>query len=62
MSLWLRGYLAACACCGAAAALAGLDPVCHAPSARADDAMRLKAALDTRLAYVDHRPSRSRRR
>ena len=49
-SLWLRGYFPQ-RMLGAAAALLAMLFVAM-PQARADDAMDLKAALDTRLAYV----------
>jgi Domain of unknown function (DUF4159)/Aerotolerance regulator N-terminal len=49
-SLWLRGYLPQRILGPAAALLAIL--FLAVPQARADDTMNLKAALDTRLAYV----------
>jgi hypothetical protein len=48
ISLGLRGFLPAVRLAGVLAAIA----VLHAGNARADDAFNLKAALDTRLAYV----------
>ena len=53
-SLWLRGYtvsLRRLTGAGAAVVIAGLV-ACQSPPARADDSFDMKAALDTRLAYV----------
>ncbi|HET7083735.1 MAG TPA: DUF4159 domain-containing protein [Rhizomicrobium sp.] len=50
VSLWLRGFTPGRLRWPAAAALLLL--VVPAPQARADEAMNMKAALDTRLAYV----------
>jgi hypothetical protein len=54
LSLWLRGHLDAVrrVLPRAAAALFVVVLAMHAGSARADDSFDLKAALDTRLAYV----------
>jgi hypothetical protein len=54
ISLWLRGHLDAVrrVVPRAAATLFVVVLAMHAGSARADDAFNLKAALDTRLAYV----------
>jgi Domain of unknown function (DUF4159)/Aerotolerance regulator N-terminal len=53
LSLWLRGFTPRkLKWLGAAAAMLLFLPAAFAPSARADDAMNMKAALDTRLAYV----------
>jgi len=50
VSLWLRGYFPQRMLGSAAAMLAFL--AIAAPHARADDAINIKGALDTRLAYV----------
>ena len=50
VALALRGYLLPRR--GLAASLAGLVMLSSVPRAHADDAMAMKAALDTRLAYV----------
>ena len=52
ISLWMRGYLSRLRLARGAAAVAALLFVLHARDARADDAFDLKAATDTRLAYV----------
>ena len=50
-ALWLRGYFAAPWLLGMAS-LALVLMLAPMPHARADDAFDMKAALDTRLAYV----------
>ena len=53
LSLWLRGFTPRkLKWLGAAAAILLFAPSAFGPGARADDAMDMKAALDTRLAYV----------
>ena len=52
VSLWLRGYHPATGWLGAAARAVCSCCCVPIPHARADDAMNMKAALDTRLAYV----------
>jgi len=52
ISLWMRGYLNALRFARGAAAIAVLAVLSQARDARADDAFDLKAATDTRLAYV----------
>jgi hypothetical protein len=52
LSLWLRGFTPAKLRWPAAAAVIFLALPLHAPTARADEAMDIKGALDTRLAYV----------
>ena len=52
LSLWMRGYLAKLRMTRAAAAGLALLLVLPSFRARADDAFALKAATDTRLAYV----------
>jgi Domain of unknown function (DUF4159)/Aerotolerance regulator N-terminal len=52
VSLWMRGYLARLRFARAAAVGLVLPLVVPHPQARADDAFALKAATDTRLAYV----------
>jgi len=53
LSLWLRGFSPRRRrWLGAAAAAVLFLPAILAPQARADDMMNMKAALDTRLAYV----------
>lgn len=51
ISLWLRGYVPSAVLQRVAVLVIGLVIV-HAIGARADDAFDMKAALDTRLAYV----------
>jgi len=52
LSLWMRGYLSRLRLTRGAAAALALLFVLRGPGARADDAFDLKAATDTRLAYV----------
>src|SRR5258708_29228177 len=52
LSLAMRGYFARLRFSRGAAVVLALVLVVHAPQARADDAFDLKAATDTRLAYV----------
>ena len=52
ISLWMRGYLSRLRLARGAAAILALGFVFHAQPARADDVFNLKAATDTRLAYV----------
>ncbi|HEY0302655.1 MAG TPA: DUF4159 domain-containing protein, partial [Rhizomicrobium sp.] len=52
LSLWLRGHLSRLRLSRAAAGLLVLAVIAQAREARADDAYDLKAATDTRLAYV----------
>jgi len=53
LSLWLRGFTPRkLRWLGAAALFALFLPLASVPGARADEAMNMKAALDTRLAYV----------
>jgi hypothetical protein len=52
LSLWMRGYLSRLRFARVAASLLAVLFVLHAHGARADDAFDLKAANDTRLAYV----------
>jgi hypothetical protein len=52
LSLWLRGYLTRLRFARGAAALLIAIVSLHVPLARADDAFDIKAASDTRLAYV----------
>ena len=52
LSLAMRGYFARLRFARGAVAVLALCLVAHAPRARADDAFDLKAATDTRLAYV----------
>ncbi len=52
ISLWMRGYLSRLRFVRAAAAVLVAFAFLHTPDARADDAFDLKAATDTRLAYV----------
>jgi len=52
LSLWLRGYLTRLRLARGAAALLVMLFSLHVPGARADDAFDIKAASDTRLAYV----------
>jgi hypothetical protein len=52
LSLWLRGFTPARMKWPAKAAATALVFLLAAPHARADDATNMKAALDTRLAYV----------
>jgi hypothetical protein len=52
LSLWLRGFTPAKLRWPAAAAVIFLALPLHTPQAHADEAMDIKAALDTRLAYV----------
>ncbi len=52
LSLWLRGFAPRKRYWPATASVALLAIALFAPQARADDAMNMKAALDTRLAYV----------
>jgi hypothetical protein len=52
LSLWMRGYLSRLRFARGAAMLLPLLLILHTPNARADDAFDLKAATDTRLAYV----------
>ena len=52
VSLWLRGFTPARLRWPAAAAMLFLALHLQIPAAHADEAMNLKAALDTRLAYV----------
>ena len=52
LSLWLRGFTPAKLRWSAAASVILFAVVLFAPRARADEAMNIKAALDTRLAYV----------
>jgi hypothetical protein len=52
LSLWLRGFTPRKLNWSATASVALLAAGLFAPQARADDAMNMKAALDTRLAYV----------
>ncbi|MEJ1967295.1 MAG: DUF4159 domain-containing protein [Rhizomicrobium sp.] len=52
LSLWMRGYLSRLRLARGAAALLIVGIALHAHDARADDAFDLKAATDTRLAYV----------
>lgn len=52
LSLWMRGYFSRLRVSGAAAVLVAAMVVLHGWDARADDAFDLKAATETRLAYV----------
>ncbi len=52
LSLWMRGYLSRLRLARVAAPVLAILFVLHAHDARADDAFDLKAANDTRLAYV----------
>jgi hypothetical protein len=52
LSLWMRGYLSRLRVARGAAVLLAVLFVLRAYDARADDAFDLKAATDTRLAYV----------
>ncbi|HEY0104675.1 MAG TPA: DUF4159 domain-containing protein [Rhizomicrobium sp.] len=52
LSLWMRGYLSRLRLMRGAAAALAVALVLRGPAARADDAFDLKAATDTRLAYV----------
>jgi len=52
ISLWMRGYLARLRLARAAAVVLALSLAFPGRDARADDAFDLKAATDTRLAYV----------
>ncbi len=52
LSLWLRGYLSRLRLARIAGVTLALTLIAQAPRARADDAFDLKAATDTRLAYV----------
>jgi hypothetical protein len=52
ISLWLRGYLARLNFARAAAVLLAFTFILDSRAARADDVFDLKAATDTRLAYV----------
>ena len=52
ISLWMRGYLTRLRFARGATALLAVMMLAHARDARADDAFNLKAATDTRLAYV----------
>ncbi|MEI9990900.1 MAG: DUF4159 domain-containing protein [Rhizomicrobium sp.] len=52
LSLWMRGYLSRLRLTRVAAGALAILFAVHAPDARADDAFDLKAADDTRLAYV----------
>jgi hypothetical protein len=52
LSLWLRGFTPGKLKWPAAASIAMFLLALHAPPLRADEAMNVQAALDTRLAYV----------
>jgi hypothetical protein len=52
LSLWMRGYLSRLRMARVATPMLALLFVLHGQDARADDAFDLKAATDTRLAYV----------
>jgi hypothetical protein len=52
LSLWLRGFTPGKLKWPAAASIAIFLLALHAPPLRADEAMNMQAALDTRLAYV----------
>ncbi|HEY4942811.1 MAG TPA: DUF4159 domain-containing protein [Rhizomicrobium sp.] len=52
LSLWMRGYLSRLRLARVAAVILAVLFSAHARDARADDAFDLKAATDTRLAYV----------
>ncbi|MBL6938597.1 MAG: DUF4159 domain-containing protein [Alphaproteobacteria bacterium] len=52
LSLWMRGYFSRLRVMRGAAALLAVGVITHGFDARADDAFDLKAATDTRLAYV----------
>jgi hypothetical protein len=52
ISLWMRGYLSRLNFARGTAAVLALGLALHGREARADDAFDLKAATDTRLAYV----------
>jgi len=52
VGLWLRGYLPSLSMAGRMAALLAIVMILPPLHARADDAFDMKAALDTRLAYV----------
>ena len=52
LALWLRGFTPSKLRWVGAGAVLAADAAAHADDARADDAMNMKAALDTRLAYV----------
>jgi hypothetical protein len=52
ISLWMRGYLSRLRFARSAAVVLALFFMLHVRDARADDAFDLKAATDTRLAYV----------